>query len=115
MITQNDFTVDSVNYGNLPEVIEEIHAAGMHYVPILDPGVSAGEPPGTYPPYEDGIAMDTFVKDKDGNVYIGKVWNPVSTAYPDFTHPRAVEYWGKQLREFRDKISFDAIWIVSKL
>jgi len=41
MITQNDFTVDPVNFGDLPQFIGDVHAAGMHYVPILDPGVSA--------------------------------------------------------------------------
>ena len=113
MTNNNDFTVDQDRYGNLPELINDIHNAGMHYVPIVDPGVSAAEPSGTYPPFDDGIAMDIFVKDRDGNIFIGKVWNPVSTAFPDFTHPRAVEYWGKQFREFYEKIKFDAIWIVS--
>lgn len=85
----------------------------MHWVPIVDAGVSAGEPAGTYNPWDDGVKMDTFVKDINGNIYIAKVWNPVSTAFPDFTHPNSTAYWTKQLREYHDKVPFDAIWIVS--
>lgn len=113
MITQNDFTVDPNRYGDLPQLVSDIHAAGMHYVPILDPGVSASEPRGSYPPFDDGLSMDVLTKDKDGNVFIGQTWNPVSTAYPDFTHPRAVEYWQKQFEELYQKIKFDGMWIVS--
>lgn len=46
----------------------------MHFVPILDPGVSGSEPKGTYPPYDRGIEMDIFVKDSNGKKpIIGKV------------------------------------------
>jgi len=45
----------------------------MHYVPILDPGVSAAEPPGSYPPYDEGIKQDIFVKDSKGKPFVAKV------------------------------------------
>lgn len=115
MITQNDFTIDPNNFGDLPQLVDDIHNAGMRYVPILDPGVSAAEPSGTYPPYDDGIDMDIFVKDRDGNVFIAKVWNPTSTAFPDFTNPKTQEYWTKQIRELYEKIPFDGLWIVSQI
>lgn len=35
----------------------------MHYVMITDPGVSAGEGSGTYPPYDDGIKEGIFIRD----------------------------------------------------
>lgn len=115
MITQNDFTIDPDRFGGIYQLVDDIHAAGMHYVPILDPGVSASEPSGTYPPYEDGLNMDIFVKDKDGKVFVAKVWNPVSTVFPDFTNPKSQEYWTKQISELYSKLPFDGIWIVSTL
>jgi len=45
----------------------------MHYVPILDPGVSAAEPPGSYPPYDEGIKRDILVKDHTGKPFVAKV------------------------------------------
>lgn len=113
MLNFNDFTIDPVTFGNLTQLVQDIHDAGMHYVPILDPGVSAAEPSGTYPPYDEGIAKDIFVKNSDGSVFIGRVWNPVSTAYPDFTHPNATNYWASLLQDFYEKVKFDGIWIVS--
>ncbi len=34
----------------------------MKYVIILDPGVGAGLPPGTYPPFDEGLGMNIFIK-----------------------------------------------------
>lgn len=112
MQRNNDFTIDPVNFADLPKFVDDLHAVGMHYVAMLDPGVSGSEPEGSYPPYTDGVSMDTFVKDQDGNIFIGHVWNDADTVFPDFFHPRAVEYWTKQLREFHNKIKYDALWIV---
>lgn len=46
MINHTDFTLDTETYGDLPQFIEELHEAGMHYVPMLDPGFSGSEAPG---------------------------------------------------------------------
>lgn len=46
---------------------------GMHYVPLVDAGISAGEIPGSYPPYDLGIEMDVFVKNVSKQPFIGKV------------------------------------------
>ncbi|ROT66396.1 putative lysosomal alpha-glucosidase-like [Penaeus vannamei] len=45
----NDFTYDQTNYDGLPDFVEDLHREGMHYVPIIDPGISAAEPQHTYP------------------------------------------------------------------
>ncbi|XP_039285299.1 lysosomal alpha-glucosidase [Nilaparvata lugens] len=86
---------------------------GRHFVMIMDPGVSASEPKGTYPPYDDAIKMDVLVKDHTGkHPIIGKVWNPNSTVFPDFTHPNAAKYWLKQLQALYDnQFQFDGLWI----
>lgn len=113
MQNANDFTIDPDHYVDLPNFVQEVHEAGMHYVPILDPGVSASEPAGTYPPYDDGISKDIFIKNSDGSVFIGKVWNPTSTAFPDFTNPNTLEYWTTLTKDLHGRIPFDGLWIVS--
>lgn len=40
---------------------------GLHYVVIIDPGISGSEPKGKYPPYDDAIAEDILVKDHTGH------------------------------------------------
>jgi len=42
-----------------------------------------------------------------------QVWNRVSTVWPDFTHPRTVDYWVRQLERLHREIPFDGAWIVS--
>jgi lysosomal alpha-glucosidase len=70
---------------------------------------------GKYDPYDSGLAMDIFIKDESGRPFVGKVWNPVSTVWPDFSHPNISSYWLNQLEGFRKKVPFDGAWIVSYL
>lgn len=73
MHENNDFTRDKVNFKDLPEFVKEVHSMGMHYVPILDPGVSGSETPGTYPAYDKGLEMKIFVMNSSSQPFIGKV------------------------------------------
>lgn len=73
MVNRNDFTL-STDFKKLPEFVNELHSKGMHYVPIIDPGISGSEPVGSYPPYDKGVEMDIFVKNATGQIFIGKVF-----------------------------------------
>lgn len=70
-------------------------------------------PEGHYEPYLEGLKMDIFVKNDRGTPFIGKVWNPNATVWPDFSHPNITKYWLNQLQDFREKVAFDGAWIVS--
>ncbi|GLH03610.1 uncharacterized protein GBIM_09481 [Gryllus bimaculatus] len=111
MDSSNDFTYDKKRFRGLPEFVDHLHKIGMHYVPIIDAGVSAGERPGSYPPFDEGLALGIFVKNTSGEPFIGKVWNRVSTVWPDFTHPQTVAYWLKQLHRLHWQVQFDGAWI----
>lgn len=58
-------------------------------VVIVDPGISNQQ---NYEPYSYGLSKDVFIKDKNNNVFIGKVW-PGNTAFPDFLNPVTQQYW----------------------
>lgn len=47
--------------------------AGMHYIPIIDPGISASEAPNTYPPWDEGVHLNIFVRNESNLPFIGKV------------------------------------------
>lgn len=111
MKSSNDFTYDEVRFEGLPEFVRELHASGRHYVVIVDPAVSGSEGPGSYPPYDDGILMDIFVKNITGGIVYAKVWNDKSSVFPDFSHPNATSYWIKQFARFHDAVPFDGAWI----
>ncbi|RZF43849.1 hypothetical protein LSTR_LSTR013314 [Laodelphax striatellus] len=113
MQNRNDFTHDKVKFNGMKEFVQDLHKDGRHFIIIMDPGVSGSEPQGTYPPLDDAIEMDVLVKDHTGShPIVGKVWNPKSTVFPDFTHPNATKYWVKQLRALYEKqFQFDGLWI----
>lgn len=62
----------------------------MHYVPIIDAGISARSK-GEYETYDSGIENDIFVK-LNKEVLVGKVW-PKDAAYPDFMNPKTPAWW----------------------
>nr|CAD7395425.1 unnamed protein product [Timema cristinae] len=111
MAHSSDFTYNQTTYAGLPQFVNLLHQVGMHYIPLIDPGISAAEPAGTYPPYDEGLKLGIFVKNSSGQPFIGKVWNPVDTVWPDFTHPKTVDYWLDQLKSMHDKFQFDGAWI----
>jgi lysosomal alpha-glucosidase len=57
-----DFTYDSQRFHDLPKLVRSLQAYGIHYVNIIDPGISSTQPAGSYPAYDDGIKRDIFMK-----------------------------------------------------
>ncbi len=132
MVDRNDFTLNEKTFAGLPDFVEDLHKVreitqfllmatavtrtflifqrGMHYIPIIDPGVSGSEAAGTYPPWDVGLEMNVFVKNSSGQPFVGRVWNDKgSTVWPDFTHPNATAYWTKMFKEFHDKVTADSL------
>ena len=85
------------------------------FVIILDPGISNQQPPGEYPTFERGMAMDVWVKEEDGVTdYEGEVW-PGLVFYPDFTKNATAQWWTEECVIFKQQLDFEALWIVSSL
>lgn len=111
MEENKDFTYDLIHFRELPEFVQQLHEVGMHYVPIVDPGISASEPLHTYPPWDEGLALHVFVRNGSNMPFVGKVWNTVATTWPDFTQPLSTYYWGRQLLRYHSWVEFDGAWI----
>ncbi|GFO23423.1 lysosomal alpha-glucosidase, partial [Plakobranchus ocellatus] len=105
-----DWTYSQENYKNLPAIVDDLHKNKQRYIIMADPAISSSQPAGSYPPFDDGKQLDTFVKNSKGEILIGKVW-PGETAFPDFFHPSALPYWYKQMKGFHAKLPFDGLWI----
>nr|XP_031359537.1 lysosomal alpha-glucosidase [Lonchura striata domestica] len=77
-----------------------------------DPFVTKDEEPGTYRPYDLGQEMGVWVNNSDGvTPALGRIWPPGYSVFPDFTNPRAVEWWTTLCLEFKDVLDYDGIWI----
>jgi len=108
-----DFTYDPVKFQGLPEFVDELHQRHMKYIQIVDPGISNSQPAGSYPPYDLGLQMNIFIRNSSDKPFVGKCWpRPIdSVVWPDFTHPRAVEYWHQNLETYHQKVPIDGVWI----
>ena len=99
-----DWTYDKERLSELPEIVEDLHQHGQHYINIIDPAIAnkAG-----YEPYETGMIADVFVKNFENDKPItGLVW-PGPTVYPDFTNPNTSVWWADMALKFHNNISYD--------
>ncbi|CAF0775981.1 unnamed protein product [Rotaria sp. Silwood1] len=106
-----DYTYDGKNFHDLPELVRALQADGIHYVNIIDPGISSTQPAGSYFAYDDGVKRGIFMRKFNSTEFItGKVW-PGTTAFPDFTNPDTVEWWTNVAEAFHEVVPFDGMWI----
>jgi alpha-glucosidase (family GH31 glycosyl hydrolase) len=106
-----DFTYDDVSYKGLPEFIDELHDKHMHYIPILDLGISH-RPGLDYEAFNEGFDQDVYLKIGDGALkenFIGRVW-PNDAVYPDFRATNTEAWWKNYLSSLHDSIHFDGLW-----
>ena len=110
-----DFTVNDRNYAGLKDFIDELHANHLQFVPIVDAGISIKTDSKGVSWYQKGTDMGVFIKTAqnpdalDGNL-IAQVW-PGYTAFVDFLHPNATEFWEEGLQALYDKIPYDGLWL----
>lgn len=94
--------------------LEELHAAGQYYFPLLNPAIYVPDPTNAsdiYPPYNRGEALDVYVKAGDSNVpYYGVLWAGIQ-AYVDFLATKAQEYWTGEIVRYHDRLDFDGYWL----
>ncbi|MEN8652723.1 glycoside hydrolase family 31 protein [Streptomyces sp. 21So2-11] len=99
------FTVDHERFPDLPRLAADLREAGVRLVSIVDPAVRAERGSALY---DSGSAAGLFVRDARGNEVRGEVW-PGECVYPDFTAPRARDWWGS-LYEERLAQGFSGVW-----
>lgn len=110
MDAYRDFTYDQTRFKNYAEMVKEFHEQGRKYIMIVDPAISSSSPPGSYPPYDDGLKRGVFITNGTGQPLVGKVW-PGLTVFPDFTNPETFNWWYDMTKDFHDKVPFDGMWI----
>jgi alpha-glucosidase (family GH31 glycosyl hydrolase) len=109
-----DFTVNPVNFTNLPQFIKKLHDNKQQIVPIIDAGISAEDINNKY--YKIGNTDDIFIKSgihkstKYNNNLINEVW-PKIAVFVDWFNQKCTNMWFTGLRDLYDKLPYDGIWI----
>jgi alpha-glucosidase len=106
-----DFTYSKDRFAGLPEYIKELKTKGIKFITILDPIISIGEPAGTYRPFDYGEVEDVWIKRADGTTAVGRMWPEDDVYFPDYSSPKAREWWITLIKEFHDLLEYDALWI----
>lgn len=106
-----DFTYDKDTFGDLPSFVDWLHKKNMKVGILLDPAIASDEKLlGNYPPLDDGIKKNIFIKNSTGSDLEAEVW-PGLTYYPDFSKPETEEYWYKLCDDFQKIVKYDILWI----
>ena len=110
-----DFTVGDTDFAGLKELVENLHNDHLHFVPVLDAGISIKTDSKGINWYNIGNEMNVFIKTahyqnlSHGNL-LGVVW-PGYTAYIDFFSPNSTEFWGQGLQSLYEQVPYDGIWL----
>lgn len=87
------FTWDTERFPKPHHMIADLANEGTKVVTIIDPAIKKEK---GYFAFDEGIAHKYFATDKDGVVYINKVW-PGDSAFPDFSHPHVRSWWAQKI------------------
>uniref|UniRef100_A0A383VTZ3 Maltase n=1 Tax=Tetradesmus obliquus TaxID=3088 RepID=A0A383VTZ3_TETOB len=103
------FSEDRYPAEQMRALVQQLHAKGQRWVPILNPGVGTQK---GFRAYEDGNRNDIWIKDFTGQKpYLGQVW-PGPAYYPDYLASKNVSSWLKRhLRAFYEQAPFDGVWL----
>ncbi|KAF2470977.1 uncharacterized protein BDR25DRAFT_286318 [Lindgomyces ingoldianus] len=110
-----DFTVDPVTFpvSEAQAFLEQLHADGQHYIPIVDSAIYIPNPTNSsdaYATYTRGNESGAFLLNPDGSQYIGAVW-PGYTVFPDWLSKYSIPWWVNEMVTWHKDIPFDGIWI----
>ncbi len=93
------FTWDKTRFPDPSKLVGDLRKDGIRTVLIIDPGVKYDE---NYYVYKEGKAGGHFVKAADGTEFRASVW-PGVCAFPDFTDPKAREWFGSYYKKHLDE------------
>lgn len=118
------FTWDRTRFPDPDGLMRRLDQQGLKVVTIVDPGVKHQPPPlgfkdpekdrdlapsdQSYYVYNEGLAGDYFLRQRDGSLYIGEVW-PGPSVFVDYTREDARRWWGDLHRSLTDR-GVDGIW-----
>lgn len=93
------FTWDGTRFPDPKKLVGDLKADGFQTVLIIDPGIKVDP---NYGVYAEGKRLGMFVKNPDGTELNRNVW-PQASAFPDFTDPKARDWFGAQFKSHIDE------------
>ncbi|RDA95699.1 hypothetical protein CP533_1163 [Ophiocordyceps camponoti-saundersi (nom. inval.)] len=111
MDRRRTFTLDPERFSlsMMRQLVSHLHKHDQRYVVMVDPAVAYQE----YPPLQQGVKDDVFLRRDNGSLWLGVVW-PGVTVFPDWFATNTQKYWNGQFDSFfnaSEGVDIDALWI----
>ncbi len=100
------FTVNQERFPNMKNLVDDLHQRGIHWIPILDPGVKRDP---DYEVYTEGKKRGRFVRLPRQNKPIHAVGWPGWCAFPDFSDLGTRAWWSGLYNRLLE-LGADGIW-----
>lgn len=102
------FTWNHTAFPTPIEMMNELRSTGRHLTFIIDPHSKVHE---LYQYYKENSNRGYYVKDKDGNDFVGYCW-PGDSSYVDYFNPDARRYYADQflLKNFAENAEDSGLW-----
>ncbi|XP_037029442.1 neutral alpha-glucosidase AB-like [Bradysia coprophila] len=102
------FTWNHTGFPAPIEMMNDLRSTGRHLTFIIDPHTKVQD---SYQYYRDNTNLDYYVKDKDGNDFVGYCW-PGDSSYVDYFNPEARRFYADQFRleNFAENAEDTGIW-----
>lgn len=99
------FTFSPEKFPDPAAVNRDLHLRGFHSTWMIDPGAKVDP---EYSVYKSGTENDIWVRTADGKNFHGDAW-PGAAAFPDFTYPKAQQWWAGLYKDFI-ATGVDGVW-----
>ncbi len=100
------FTWDPLTFPNPEDLSSDLLQNGFRTVAIVDPGIKVDP---AWDVYSDTEAKGYFLKQPDGQTFVGEVW-PGASVFPDFSNPDVRANWGSLVPRTTSK-GVSGLWI----
>ena len=102
------FTLNEEKFGDLPNLIEELHQNNYKFVPIVDIGFPMTEKDEYY---MRGKETNAFIKSNYTNQdLISFVW-PGQAVFPDFFSQSGADLWKYAMEKYYQTVKYDGLWL----
>lgn len=92
------FRVNLDRFPDLPGLSAYLKKLNIEITASVNPGIKIDR---TYHAYHDGLKQDIFVRYSDGSLFVSDI-APNTNHFPDFTHPKARNWWIEQMKFLPD-------------
>jgi alpha-glucosidase len=99
------FRINQERFPDMRALADKLHGMNLQLTASVNPGIRIDD---SYPAYHTLLEQGVFLKYTDGQPYIADI-SPNTNLYPDFTSPKAREWWVENMKVYQD-VGINGYW-----